>query len=244
MSRDHSRSQLGRRETGTRSISKAIIYVEGKNTEYSYCNLLKNSCCRLIPVVEKGHGIGSCVEFVNEAKKRFENLPKQDKAKYNQKWLMYDYDGHKDFAESVKLARQYGFHVVFSNMCVEYWFVLHFYDHDGSPIPIKGDSHSKAQIDMINNYIRQYNKRADSCIAEYNSNSKKVEEDFFELMLAVDPQTGERRIVNAYKRAEAIHIRKKSDGAEFGESVTTMYELLKSLGVIKKGKGGEWTFNA
>lgn len=109
---------------------------------------------------------------------------------------------------------------------------------------MKGDSHSKAQIDMINNYIRQYNKKADGHVAEYNGNSKKVEEDFFDLMLAVDPQNGERRIVNAYNRAEAIHLKKKSDGAEFSESVTTMYELLRSLGVIRKGKGGVWTFNA
>lgn len=244
MSRDHSRSRLGRGATGTRSISKAIIYVEGENTEYSYCNLLKDSCCRLIPVVEKGHGIGSCVEFVKEANKRFEKLPKQDKTKYSQRWLMYDCDGHKDFAESVRLARRYGFKVVFSNMCIEYWFVLHFCDHDGSLIPMKGVSHSQAQIDMINHYIRQYNKSTNRSVTEYNGNSKRVEEDSFELMLAVDPQNGERRIVNAYNRAEAIHMRKKDDGAEFTESVTTMYELLKSLGVIRKGKGGEWTFNA
>lgn len=118
MSRNHSHSRLGRGKTGTRSISKAIIYVEGENTEYSYCTLLKNSCCQLIPVVEKGHGIGSCVEFVKEANKRFEKLSKQDKAKYSQRWLMYDCDGHDDFAESVRLARRYGFNVAFSNMCI------------------------------------------------------------------------------------------------------------------------------
>lgn len=244
MSRDHSHSHLGRGCTGTRNISRAIIYVEGKNTEYSYCNLLKNSCSQLIPIVEKGHGIGSCIEFVEEANKKFDKLSRQDKAKYSQKWLMFDCDGHQDFAESVKLARRYGFHVVFSNMCIEYWFVLHFYNHNGSPIPMKGDSHSKAHIEMINNYIRQYNKNADGHIAEYNGNSKRVEEDFFDLMLSVDPQNGERRIINAFNRAEAIHLKKKIDGAEFQESVTTMYEFLKSLGVIRKGKGGAWTFDA
>lgn len=244
MRRDHSHSHLGRGGTGTRNISRAIIYVEGKNTEYSYCNLLKDNCSLLIPIVERGHGISSCIDFVEEANKKYNNLSPKRRTKYSQKWLMYDCDGHQDFAESVKLARRYGFNVVFSNMCIEYWFVLHFNDHDGSRIPMKGDSHSKAQIDIINNYIRQYNKKAERPIAEYNNNSKKVEEDFFDLMLSFDPQNGERRIVNAFNRAEAIHLKKKGDGAEFQESVTTMYELLKSLGVIRKGKGGAWTFNA
>jgi len=34
-------------------------------------------------------------------------------------------------------------------MCIEYWFVLHFYDMDGQPIPMKGFSHSQAQIDLV-----------------------------------------------------------------------------------------------
>jgi len=244
MSRNHSYSYVGRQGTASRTVSKAIIYVEGENTEYSYCSLLKNNRCRLMPVVEKGHGIGSCIEFVEEANKKYNCLPQKAREKYSQKWLMYDCDGHQDFAESVRLARRYGFNVAFSNMCIEYWFALHFYDHDGSPIPMKANSHSKAQIDMINACIKQYNKRTNSHIAEYGSDGKRVGEDFFELMLAVDPQNGERRIVNAYNRAKSIHQRKKNDGGEFCESVTTMHELLRLLGVIRKGKGGVWTLNA
>ena len=75
-------------------------------------------------------------------------------------------------------------------------------------------------------------------IGEYNIGSKKVEEDFFELMLAIDPVTNNRRIVDAYQRAKRIHASKKNNGAEYIESVTTMYDLLAQIGVIKDDDNG------
>ena len=147
---------------------------------------------------------------------------------------MYDCDGHEDFAVSIKIARKYGFRVAFSNMCIEYWFVLHFYDMDGQPIPMKGFSHSQAQIDLVNKAIELYNKKASVKVKLYDSESKAVEEDFFELMMAFHPETHNQRLVDAYNRAKAIHETKKVQGAEFTESVTMMYELIKELGVIKE----------
>lgn len=60
-------------------------------------------------------------------------------------------------------------------------------------------------------------------------------------MLAVDPQTHNRRILDAYDRAKAIHTKKKVNGAEFCESVTTMYEFLKEIGVVKENDDGSST---
>ena len=77
------------------------------------------------------------------------------------KWLVYDCDGHEDFADSVKVAREYGFRVAFS----------------------------QAQIDLVNKAIELYNKKA--------------------------------------------------QGAEFKESVTTMYELMKELGVVREPEQDE-----
>ena len=57
-------------------------------------------------------------------------------------------------------------------------------------------------------------------------------------MLAVDPITHKRRIVKAYELAKHRHEAKKANGAEFQESVTTIYELLSALGVIEKTKAG------
>lgn len=234
MARNHSRAVTSRRNQGTRKVNKVILYCEGRNTEPSYFELFKKNNCKVVPVVVSGHGIGSCVEFVEEANKKYNCLSKVQRNKYGQKWLVYDCDGHEDFAVSIKIARKYGFRVAFSNMCIEYWFVLHFYDMDGQPIPMKGFSHSQAQIDLVNKAIELYNKKASVKVKLYDSESKAVEEDFFELMMAFHPETHNQRLVDAYNRAKAIHETKKVQGAEFTESVTTMYELIKELGVIKE----------
>lgn len=232
MGRNHSKAVTSRRSSGTRKVNKVILFCEGRNTEPSYFELLKNSNCKVVPVVVRGHGIGSCRDFVEEAKKKYKCLSRAQRSKYSQKWLVYDCDGHEDFADSVKYARESGFRVAFSNMCIEYWFALHFYDLDGQPIPMKGDSHSQAQIDLINRAIELYNKKAPVKVKPYDCEGKNVEEDFFDLLMSINPETHQPRPVDAYYRAKKIHEMKKAQGAEFMESVTTMYELMKELGVV------------
>ncbi len=105
-----------------------------------------------MPVTRRGHGISSCVAFVNESEQKWKAMPIEEKAKYDKRWLVFDDDGRADFAEGIKLARDKGFGVAFSSMCIEYWFLLHFQNQDGSPIPMIGDSHSKAQIQTINKH--------------------------------------------------------------------------------------------
>ena len=238
MGRNHAKSQTTRRGQGTKRVQKFILYVEGRNTEPSYFDLLRRSNCKVIPVTVAGHGIGSCLSFVEEADKRFRALPSREREKYSQRWLVYDCDGHPDFADSIRLARSCGFRVAFSNMCIEYWFALHFHDHDGSPVPLKGDSHSQAQIDMINRAVELYNKKAEMKVAPYDSTGKVVTEDLFDLLMAVNPVTKRQRILDAYARAKAIHQTKCCKGSEWCESVTTMYELMRELGVVTEAPDG------
>ena len=238
MVRDHSKAPQGRKNQGGREKKKIILFVEGRNTERSYFELLKRTNCTVEPVTVKGNGIGSCVEFVESAAKKFDCMPQKKREKFVQRWLVFDFDGHTDFETSIRMARRMGFHVAFSNMCVEYWFVLHFFEHDGKAIPQKGDSHSAAQIDMINRAIELYNRTAQVKVTPYDGSGKMVEEDFFDLMMSISPETHQHRILDAYARAKRMHVSKKEQGAEFRESVTTMYELLKELGVVTEGKGG------
>lgn len=232
MSRDHSKENLSRKKNPTESGKQFILFVEGRNTERSYFNLLKQSCCTIIPVVEKGHGISNCVDFVNEAIAKFNHFNAAKRKKFTQKWLVFDYDGHNEFSQAIKLARNNGFKVAFSSMCIEYWFDLHFISHDGSVIPMEGMSHSKAQIKILNDCIKKYNKSSKEPIKLYDDESKNIEPDLFDLMLSINPATKNRRIVDAYIRAEKIHKQKVKNGCEFNESVTTIYELLHELGVI------------
>lgn len=221
-----------------KSPRRFILYVEGKNTEKSYFDLLKKTNCKIIPVTKRGQGISKCVDFVNDSDKAWKSLPQEERGKYDQRWLVFDADGRPDFHKGIKLAREKGFGVAFSNMCIEYWFMLHFYEHDGGKIPQQGNSHSAAQIKRINDFINNYNKKTSSPIAKYDSDSKNVGDDFLDLMLAIDPVSHKRRIVLAFERAKAIHERKKKEGAEPQESVTTIYELLWELGTIEKTKDG------
>lgn len=238
MARNHSKAVTSRRNQGTRQIKKIVLYCEGKNTEPSYFSWLKKSNCKVIPIIIKGRGIGSCVEFVEEANKKHNSTPRDRRDKLQQKWLIYDCDGHEDFWPSIKKAREYGFHVAFSNMCIEYWFALHFYDLGGAPIPQKGSSHSKAQIELINRAIELYNKKREVKVKPYDEDSKAVDEDFFELMMTIHPDTHQYRIIEAYERAKVVHEDKKKNGAESTESVTTMYELIRELGVVEETSDG------
>ena len=222
----------------TKSTRQFILYVEGRNTEKSYFDLLKKANCKVIPVTKRGQGISRCVDFVNDSEKAWNTLPREERQKFEKRWLVFDADGRPDFEDGIRLARAKKFGVAFSNMCIEYWFLLHFYNHDGSAIPMIDDSHSAAQIKIINDYIKKHNKKAKLPIPEYDSDSKNVEADFFDLMMAEEPESKKSRIVLAFERARMIYETKKANGAEFRESVTTIYELLFELGVIEKRKDG------
>lgn len=235
MKNKHSNSTLKQRGNGQKTPGQIIVYVEGRNTEKSYIEQLKRSNLKLVPIVKKGSGIGSCEEFVDSCTKAYNTLPREQRGKFSQRWLMFDCDGHKDFSAAIKEARDAGFEVVFSNMCIEYWFLLHFENHSGEPIPCKHDSHSQAQIDLINNHIIKYNKsHSKQKVNIYDNGNKEVNDDFFDLMMAVNPETQQRRVEDACNRSFDIHKRKKSEGAEFSESVTTMHQFLETIGFVKR----------
>lgn len=63
----------------------------------------------------------------------------------------------------------------------------------------------------------------------YDGDSKIITDDIFELLLSINPNTGRRRITEAYNRAKAIADYKTNNGTPWEESVTYVYELIKSL---------------
>ena len=75
---------------------------------------------------------------------------------------------------------------------------------------------------MINKYIGQYNKKNKGSINLYDINSKEIEDDFFDLLMAEDDITHNRRIIDAYLRAKVIH--------------ETVYKLMEELGTIQYNK--------
>lgn len=245
MGSKHSKNTLRQRTSVSKRPQKIIVYVEGRNTEKSYINLLKKSNLTLMPVVRPGGGIGSCLEFVDNCINAFNSEPKAERDKYTQKWLMFDYDGHFDFAQAIKKARANDFQVAFSSMCIEYWFLLHFDNHDGKPIPLVGSSHSQAQINMLNHHISLYNQALppkQTKVNLYDSGSKNVEPDLFELMLAIDSVSHNRRVEDACQRSYNIHSLKRANGSEFAESVTAMHQFLETIGIVKRDSKGVYKY--
>ena len=90
--------------------------------------------------------------------------------------------------------------------------------------------------EAIPKYIGQYNKKNKGSINLYDINSKEIEDDFFDLLMAEDDITHNRRIIDAYLRAKVIHENKLAVGAECQESVTTVYKLMEELGTIQYNK--------
>jgi len=84
-----------------------------------------------------------------------------------------------DFNEAVDLAqRLFGKdRVAYSNQSFEYWLLLHFLDHQG------GGMHRRQYDARINQCLAPYSIRYEGC------DSKLISTHFFDLLLAIDPQT-------------------------------------------------------
>lgn len=86
MGKDHSSFNAKRKNSRSRNLKKIILYVEGRNTEYSYLKQLKRANCKVEPVPVRGNGIGNCMDFVNTSIGKFNSLPKKEKEKYSGKY--------------------------------------------------------------------------------------------------------------------------------------------------------------
>jgi len=189
------------------------IYSEGKNTEPEYFNSIRLDTLKI-----KVIGLGAnTISLVKDAAK---HLKKEDFDKQrDQKWCVFDKDDFNadQFDNTIHKAESKGFKVAWSNQSFEYWFVLHFEDHQGSAID------RTDYRDKINQYIT--NEKA-----KYNlDGNKHVTEGFFQELCGIDQFTRKRRIDLAIKRAKRIHDSKKDSPPWTSESCTTVYELIESI---------------
>jgi len=203
------------RAKGAEPIKKKIIlFAEGENTEKTYFKKFGNSRIKIVPV---GTGKSTC-KLVNEAITLLRTTSYRDE-KFNEKWVVFDKDDNKDFDKAIQLAKQSGFKVAYSNQAIEYWFILHFNDHQG------GAMHRDRYCELINQYINPFGATYDD--------TKNVSSKFFDIMLAKDPQTGKSRMQLAFDRSVRIY-RKKQNKTE--ESVTTIHDLIQSITGIEYSK--------
>jgi hypothetical protein len=103
-----------------RKPKKDILIVCCGKTEEIYFNTYKlQSKGQLLSYSIKTHALNPEL-LVKEAKKY------KDRNEYVDVWVIFDYDNFKDFDKAIYLAEEYDMNCVFSNIAIEYWFLLHF----------------------------------------------------------------------------------------------------------------------
>lgn len=209
------------RKSPKKEVKKTFLIVcEGENTEPSYFRQFKMPTINIVPI---GTGCNT-VSLIQEAEKlQKENIKKSKKGedvKYDEIWCVFDKDDFPDdnFNRAITFAQNKGFKVAYSNQSFEYWFILHFEDHQG------GGMNRKDYDTKINSYIKPFKVTYDG------NGNKNVKEDFFNLLNGVDDR-GTKRVDLAIKRARRnhqMHIQ-NSDTPAQSESCTTVYELVESI---------------
>ena len=191
---------------GTRPLQKKMLIVcEGKNTEVDYFDKFRIPGITIVPV---GTGL-STSKLVREVENiKTLQLKRKKLKKFDEIWVVFDKDDNKDFEEAIRLALSLKYKVAYTNQAFEYWFVLHFMDHQGNAMP------RTDYADVINKHLKSRG-------AEYDPKSKHVSDDMFDILLAF--------LQNAYDRATRILAYKKKERQEYEESVTTIHTLIHSI---------------
>jgi hypothetical protein len=191
-------------------VPKRILIVsEGKNTEPSYFKQFRVEAAKVITI----GGVGETIRVVERAE------IESKKANFDEVWVVFDKDDFPadNFDNAISKAESLGFQVAFSNQAFEYWLILHFENHQG------GAMHRNDYDAKINQHLLPFEIKYDG------ENSKIVDEQFFEILNAIDTKTGEKRVVSAIKRAKSIFENIETTSFAAAESSTTVFKLVEEL---------------
>lgn len=155
-------SAIHERKSMTRKPKpKVLIVCEGKETEPQYFNLIKKKYHLRSVVVIKSSILGSAPISVAQSAVDL-NQEQIDlygpSAEYEKVFCVYDTDKHTSLPEAKRLIDEHDFTAIISNICFEYWFILH-YQYSRAPfLPKGGRSASQACVKKLKEYIEDYEK--------------------------------------------------------------------------------------
>lgn len=186
-----------------------LIVCEGENTEPSYFNQFRITSAKVTSVGE-GYNTVSLVYRASELAKE---------GKYDKVWCVFDKDDfeEEDFNQAIKIAENLDFGVAYSNQAFEYWLILHFNDHQGGGM--KRNDYNK----KINTLIKPFKMSYDG------NGSKRISEDFFDLLDGIDVKTNRKRVDLAINRAKRNYDRLDHRNPAKEESSTTVFKLVEEL---------------
>jgi hypothetical protein len=101
-------------------IQTFLIVCEGKRTEPNYFRSFRVPATVQVQIVGEGYNTLSLVERTVELARE---------QPYDQIWCVFDRDDFpvESFNAALRLARDKGFHVAYSNEAFELWYLLHFH---------------------------------------------------------------------------------------------------------------------
>jgi hypothetical protein len=221
---------LQRIEANRVEIKSFLIFTEGKNTEPSYFKQFKLPTLEM-EVLGLGMNTFSLIEAAVKIRdKKNKERQQQGKSKFGEVWCVLDTDPNLDnveqvtnFTNALTLAKQKDIKIAYSNQAFEYWFILHFEDHQG------GCMHRADYADKINAHLKVLGCHYDA------RKSKLVSEDFFDQMLVIveHKQEGKKitRQDKAIQRAKKILIYHEQNYTlpVYAESSTTVFQLVEAL---------------
>lgn len=188
-----------------------LIVTEGTKTEPQYFNGLKEDINSLykgrISIIIEGIGQGANTLSLLE---RAQKIVSKEADKYKHVWLVYDKDDFPkdDFDNTYKKCRALSenndsvvYHALWSNECIEYWFLLHF-------MALDSDLHRS-----------EYYPKLTECLG---SKYEKNREDIYTLL-----KPNIKRAINNAKRIEDNNKGLPPSQCTPG---TTVYEIFEVLG--------------
>lgn len=208
---------LDRKVDSLEKKKKILIVGEGVHTEPSYFEKFREPGVHVV-AIGLGEGTRKLVHDV-ESHKRAE----EEKLgfTFDEVWVAFDKDSFPDFGQAISEAKAKGYHVAYSNQAIEYWFILHFMDHQGAAMA------RDTYADTLNGLLKSIESGF-----QYDPDSKVVTDEFFNVLC--------KRIQNAYDRADKVYSFKCQNGASTEESVTTIHLLVKSiLGLVSTSEKRE-----
>lgn len=186
-----------------------LIVCEGRNTEPSYFNNFKLSSA-IIKSIGEGYNTLSLVKRA---------ITLSEKKNYDQVWCVFDKDDFTDenFNNAILLASKNNIGIAYSNQAFEYWILLHFNNHQGGAI-------ERTRYNMlINKELIPFNLKYDG------KKSKVITDDIFDILEAIDENTGKVRRTLAIERAKNIYSKLSHEKPAQEESSTTVFKLVEEF---------------
>ena len=107
---------------------RPIIYIicEGKETETKYFKHFRTRNCLvdIVPISSKHKAAEHLVKHAKSLLSQSDYFPKDG----DQLWCVFDCDDNtnSELKNASDYAEKYGYKIVYSNPCFEYWYLLHF----------------------------------------------------------------------------------------------------------------------